>query len=91
MIIRGMFDLISNLINLIPFDIPELPDQFNTALQLLFDGIKSSLGIIDMFLDLKFWLSCAVVMIVIYNIKHIYNGIIFLINLIPGMSVSYWK
>lgn len=91
MIIEGLFSLITGVINLIPFELPNLPSQFQTALDFIFDGIKGSLGIIDMFIDLKFWLTCAAAMVVIYNIKHIWNGIVFCINLIPTMNVSYWK
>lgn len=91
MIIEGIFKLITGVINLIPFELPNLPAQFQTALDFIFDGIEGSLGIIDMFIDLKFWLTCAVAMVVVYNIKHIWNGIVFCINLIPTMNVSYWK
>lgn len=91
MIIEGIFGLITGIINLIPFELPQLPDKFQSALDFVFDGITGSLGIIDMFIDLKFWLTCATAMLVIYNIKHIWNGIVFCINLIPSVNVSYWK
>ena len=91
MIIEGIFGLITGIINLIPFELPQLPDKFQSALDLIFDGINGSLGMIDMFIDLNFWLTCAAAMLVIYNIKHIWNGIVFCINLIPSVNVSYWK
>ena len=91
MIIEGLFKLITGIINLIPFELPSLPDKFQTTLDFIFDGITSSLGIIDMFIDLRFWITCAVAMTVIYNIKHIWNGIVFCINLIPSVNVSYWN
>lgn len=91
MILEGLFGLLTGIINLIPFELPSLPNKFTTALNTLFTGIKSSLGIIDMFVDLKFWLACASAMLVIYNIKHIWNGFIFCINLIPSVNVSYWN
>lgn len=91
MIIEGLFNLLVGIINLIPFELPSLPDQFMTTLDFIFDGIKSSLGLIDMFINLKFWFSCAVVMILIYNIKHIWNGFVFCLNLIPSINISYWK
>lgn len=91
MIIEGLFKLLTGIINLIPFELPSLPDKFMSTLNFIFDGIKGSLGLIDMFIDLKFWLSCAVVMLLIYNIKHIWNGFIFCLNLIPSVNISYWK
>lgn len=91
MILEALFGLITGIINLIPFELPDLPEKFQTTLDFIFDGITSSLGIIDMFIDLKFWITCAVAMTVIYNIKHIWNGIVFCINLIPSVNVSYWN
>lgn len=91
MILEALFNLLAGIINLIPFELPSMPDKFNTVLDFLLDGIYSSLGIIDLFIDLKFWITCAVMMTVIYNIKHIWNSIIFCINLIPSVNISYWK
>lgn len=91
MIIEGIFNLLTGIINLIPFSLPSLPEKFMTTLNSIYTGINGSLGIIDMFIDLRFWISCAVAMLVIYNIKHIWNGFVFCINLIPSVNVSYWK
>ena len=91
MILEALFNLLSGVINLIPFSLPSLPDKFMTTLNFVFDGIKGSLGIIDMFINLNFWLACASAMLLIYNIKHIWNGIIWVINLIPTVNISYWK
>ena len=91
MILEAIFGLITAIINAIHFELPSLPEKFQTTLDFIFNGITSSLGIIDMFIDLKFWITCAIAMTVIYNIKHIWNGIVFCINLIPSVNVSYWN
>ena len=91
MVLELLFDLIAGVINLIPFELPSLPERFMSVLNLLLDGITSSLGIIDFFIDLKFWISCAVAMATIYNIKKIWNGIIWLLNLIPTVEIGYWQ
>lgn len=91
MIIEGLFNLLAGIINLIPFKLPSLPDKFMSVLDFIFDGITSSLGIIDLFIDLKFWLNCAVAMVTIYNIKRVWNGIVWLLNLIPSVNISYWN
>lgn len=91
MIIEGIFNLLAGVINLIPFELPDLPQNFSNGLDLLFNGITNSLGIIDMFIDLKFWISCAVAMTIIYNIKHIWNAIIWLLNLIPTVEIPFWN
>lgn len=91
MIIEGLFNLISGIINLIPFELPQLPDQFQSVLDMLFDGITNSLGYLNLFIDLRFWISCAVAMTIIVNIKHIWNLFIWLLNLIPTVNISYWK
>ena len=90
MIIEGLFNLITGVINLIPFSLPSLPDKFMSVLNFIFNGITSSLGIIDIFIDLRFWISCAIAMTLVYNIKKIWNGIIWLLNLIPSVNISYW-
>ncbi len=90
MILEGIFNLLAGIINLIPFELPSLPDKFMSVLDFIFDGITSSLGIIDMFIDLKFWIACAVAMTIIYNIKHVWNGIVWLLNLIPTVNIGYW-
>lgn len=90
MILEGLFNLISGVINLIPFSLPTLPTKFMNVLNFIFNGIISSLGIINMFIDLRFWISCAIAMTLVYNIKKIWNGIIWLLNLIPSVNISYW-
>lgn len=91
MIIEGLFNLLTGIINLIPFSLPSLPDKFMSTLNSIFTGINGSLGIINIFIDLRFWLTCATAMLVIYNIKHIWNGFVFCLNLIPSVNISYWK
>lgn len=83
--------MISGIINLIPFELPQLPGQFQSVLDMLFDGITNSLGYLNLFIDLRFWLSCAVAMTIIVNIKHVWNLFIWLLNLIPTVNISYWK
>lgn len=91
MIIEGLFNLITGIINLIPFELPQLPSKFQSVLDMLFDGIINSLGILNLFIDLQFWISCAVAVTIIVNIKHIWNTFIWLLNLIPTVNISYWK
>lgn len=91
MILEGLFKLISGVINLIPFSLPQAPQQVTDVLNFIFDGITSSLGLLDVFIDLKLWISCAVTLTIVYNIKHIWNTFIFIINLIPSVQVSYWN
>lgn len=91
MIIEGLFNLISGVINLIPFELPQLPTQFQNGLDFILNGILDSLGYINIFIDLRFWISCAVAMTVIMNIKHIWNLFIWLLNLIPSVNIPFWK
>ena len=91
MILKAIFDLITGVINLIPFSLPDVPTNVQNVLDLIFNGITSSLGLINIFIDLRFWIDCTVAMTVVYNIKHVWNVIIWLLNLIPGVEISYWK
>lgn len=91
MIIEAIFKLLTGIINLIPFNLPQMPSKFQTVLDMLFDGMRSSLGLLNIFIDLQFWISCAVMMTIVYNIKHIWNLFVFCLNLIPTVQISYWK
>lgn len=91
MILKALFSLITGVINLIPFSLPDVPSKVQSVLDFLFNGVTSSLGLINIFIDLKFWISCAVTITFVYNIKHVWNFIIWLLNLIPSVQISYWK
>ena len=91
MIIEGLFNLISGILSLIPFDLPQLPEKFQTLLTFVLDNIKNSIAYLNLFIDLKFWLICACAMTIIINIKHIYNTFIWLLNFIPSFNISFWK
>ena len=91
MILEALFNLLSGIINLIPFNLPTLPSEVNTTLEFIFNGILGSLGLINIFINLRLWISCAVAMTVIYNIKRVWNGFIWVLNLIPTVQISYWK
>lgn len=91
MVIEALFNLISGFINLIPFELPDLPQGFQEVLDLIFNGILGSLSLINVFIDLKFWLSVVSVCVLIKNIKHLWNMFIWLLNLIPVVNVTYWS
>lgn len=91
MIITALFNSIVYLFNLIPFSLPNLPNNFISTLESIFNGITSSFNILAIFINLHFWLICSVVMIILYNIKFIYNLFIFLLNLIPGINIKNWN
>lgn len=91
MILELLFNLITSVISLIPFELPSLPDKFDSVLNSLFISIVNALEIVAIFIDLKFWLSCAVAMTVIYNIKHIWNLVVYCLNLIPSVNIPFWK
>ncbi len=91
MIIKAIFDLISGVINLIPFELPQVPAKLQTVLDQIFNGLDTGFQYIGLFIDLPFWISCAVAVTIIMNIKKIWNFFIFLLNLIPSVNISYWK
>lgn len=91
MILELLFNLITSVINLIPFELPSLPDKFMSVLSLLLTSIIDSLKIVALFIDLQFWLSCAVAMTIVYNIKHIWNLVVYCLNLIPSVNIPFWK
>lgn len=91
MILKAIFDLITKVIDLIPFSLPACPERVQSIIDYIFEGLDSGFPILGLFIDLPFWFSCAAAMTVIFNIKKIWNMFIFLLNLIPGVSISYWQ
>lgn len=91
MIIKAIFDLIAGVINLIPFELPQVPAKLQTVLDQIFNGLDTGFQYLGLFIDLPFWISCAVAVTIIMNIKKIWNFFIFLLNLIPSVNISYWK
>lgn len=91
MILELLFNLIANCLNAIPFNLPSLPDRFMTILDNLLDLILQGFSYLNLFIDVKLWIECAIAMTIIYNIKHIYNLVIYLLNWIPGFEIAYWE
>lgn len=91
MILQGLFNLIKGVVNLIPFNIPGFPDDFMSLFEQFKQLILNGLNIINSFIDLDFWVKCAILCLTIANIKVIYNIIIWLLNLIPGVEIQPWK
>lgn len=91
MIIETIFNLIAGVINLIPFELPQVPAKLQTVLDQIFNGLDTGFQYLGLFIDLPFWISCAVAVTIIMNIKKIWNFFIFLLNLIPSVNISYWK
>jgi len=91
MILKALFDLIAGVINLIPFELPQVPDKLQSVLNQIFGGLDIGFKYLGLFIDLPFWISCAVAVAIVTNIKKIWNFFIFLLNLIPSVNISYWK
>ncbi len=91
MILEGLFNLIKGVVNLIPFNIPSLPDNFMSFYEQFKQLILSGLNLINSFIDLDFWIKCAIFCLAIASVKDIYNIIIWLLNLIPGVEIQPWK
>ena len=53
MIIECLFNLISGIVSLIPFDLPQLPGKFQTLLTFILDNIKNSIGYLNVKVNIK--------------------------------------
>ena len=91
MILKALFNIIKGVINLIPFSIPGFPDKFMELYNQFKALILAGLNVINAFIDLDFWVTCAILIFTISNAKTIYNIVIWLLNLIPGVDISPWK
>lgn len=90
MILEAIFTLITTIINAIPFSLPSVPTKVQSIIDMIFNGFDTGFPLLGLFIDLPFWFSCAAAMTVVFNIKKIWNTIVFLLNLIPGVSIGYW-
>lgn len=87
-IIKGLLSLISGIINLIPFNIPSLPDSvgtiFNTFLGYLNDGI----GFVSNFCHMNYVAILFGIFITIEASLMIYKFVMWVIKKIPMLGIK---
>lgn len=90
MIIKGLFNLVLSLLQLIfaPINLPPLPD----GLQNIFDGLLSAMlsavGLFEVFVRPSTLQLLIPIVIVLVNFEKLWNGIIFILKKIPFLGIE---
>lgn len=84
MIIEFLCNIFFGLANLLVGILPQLPSFQELNLDL--SGFFSVVRLLNMFVDLKVVGICAIIILVVYNIKFIWSIFMWLIRKIPGVS-----
>lgn len=91
MIIKGLFELIYTLLNVIltPFQIiPDMPEQLDNVISGFFTFITTPISLAMFFFDPTVITVAIPVLIGIINMEHIWDGILWIIKKIPFFGIE---
>lgn len=91
MILKGLFELVYNLLSiiLIPFQIvPDVPGAVTTNLNRFYDFIFEPINILLYFTDNVVVMACIPLLIVIANMEHIWDGILWILKKLPFVGIE---
>lgn len=90
MIIKGLFNLVLSLLQIIfaPINLPDLP----SGLQIIFDGLLSAMlsaiGLFEVFVRPSTLQLLIPIVIVLVNFEKLWNGIMFILKKIPFLGIE---
>lgn len=92
MIVKGLFDLVYNLLDLVltPFEIiPDVPNQVSYVVSQFLDFIFAPVRILAFFLPGGTFISVVIpVFLVIINMEHIWTGILWILKKLPFVGIE---
>lgn len=91
MIVRGLFELVYTLLNVVltPFQIiPDLPASFQSYINVFKNFISDGVGIVLYFLPIGFVKICIPIVIIIMNMEHIWDGILWILKKLPFVGIE---
>lgn len=91
MIIKGLFELIYSLLNIVltPFQIiPDMPQVFVTTVNRFLDFIFAPVQIVGYFTDAGVVRSAVIIALVIVNMEHIWDGILWILKKLPFVGIE---
>lgn len=91
MIIRGLFELIYSLLNIVltPFQIiPDMPQALDTVISGFFTFISTPISLALFFFDTSVLSVAIPVLIGIINMEHIWDGILWILKKIPFAGIE---
>lgn len=90
MIIKGIFNLIYNLLNyvLLPIDLPDFPDTFTNALNDFIGYMEGAVGIVSLFIRPITFRTLLPLCIVMANFEKIYSFIMWVLRKLPFLGIE---
>lgn len=90
MIIKGLFELIFVLLNVVfaPINLPQLPTAMQDIVNSLIDIMLGSFGMLLWFVDIEVLRFLIPVAIVIANFERVWNLIMFILRKIPFLGIE---
>ena len=91
MIIKGLFNLIYAFLNVVltPFQIvPNVPSLFRTIVNYFIDFIMAPVRILLFLTDVNFVKVAIPLVIVIINMEHIWDGIMWVLKKLPFVGIE---
>lgn len=90
MIIKGLFELIFGLLRIIfaPINLPQLPASVQSVVDELSSVLKSSVGLLSVFVDLNVLNVLIPVCIAVANFDKVWKVIMFILRKIPFLGIK---
>lgn len=90
MIIKGLFELVYNLLSLVltPINIPDLPAGIQTIFDRLLTTLVGSISLLNVFVRSSTLKLLIPAVIVIINVEHIYDGIMWVLKKLPFVGIE---
>lgn len=91
MILRGLFELIYNLLNVVltPFQIiPNMPSSVVASVNALLDFMFSPIRILLFFLNVNTVRGLIPLVIIVLNMEHIWDGIMWVLKKLPFVGIE---
>lgn len=91
MIIKGLFELVYTLLNVVltPFQIvPDMPTFINDIFEYFFNFIFTPINILMYFTDVTVIRTLIPLYIVVLNMEHIWDGIMWILKKLPFVGIE---
>lgn len=90
MIIKGIFELVYNLLELVltPINIPALPGGIQSIADRLLSILTSSVGLLCLFVRSSTLKLLIPAVLIIINVEHIYDGIMWILKKLPFVGIE---
>lgn len=91
MIVKGLFELVYSLLNIVltPFQIiPDMPVELDNIISGFFDFLTEPIALLMFFLNPTVITVAIPVLIAIINMEHIWDGILWILKKLPFVGIE---